>query len=243
MKTFGLTGYPLGHSFSAEWFAEKFRSEGIADARYVNFPLRDITGIRQLANDEGIAGFNVTIPHKETIIPYLDELSPEAEAIGAVNCVVRIGDRLKGYNTDWLGFSLSLEGFVEDKAISALILGSGGSSKAVAYALRKSGIRYAVVSRKKDGARRYEELDDAIISSNRLIMNTTPLGMYPDISSRPDIPYSLLGPGHYLYDLVYNPTLTAFLSEGQKQGCRIKNGMEMLRLQAEESWKIFRENL
>jgi len=240
MKTFGLIGYPLGHSFSSEWFTDKFRSEGIENARYINLPLENINMIRQLANENNLAGFNVTIPHKQSIIPFLDELSPEAAAIGAVNCVVNSGGRLKGYNTDWLGFSLSLEGFIGKENISAMVLGSGGSSNAVTYALGKSGIGCTIVSREKSKGITYEELDDVVISQNLLIVNTTPLGMYPDIDSKPGIPYGMLGPAHFLFDLVYNPPLTAFLSEGQKQGCHIKNGTEMLYLQAEFSWKIFR---
>ncbi len=243
MKTFGLTGYPLGHSFSAEWFAEKFRSEGIEDARYINLPLENINGLRQMVKDNDLAGFNVTFPHKQSIIPFLDEFSPEAIAIGAVNCVVNNSGRLKGYNTDWQGFSLSLERFIGKENIRALVLGSGGSSKAVAYALSESGIDYTIISREKGKGISYHGLDETVISSNLLIVNTTPLGMYPHINSKPGIPYNFLRPAHYLYDLVYNPPLTAFLSEGQKRGCHTKNGMEMLRLQAELSWKIFSESL
>ena len=238
MKTFGLIGYPLGHSLSAEWFGKKFRSEGI-DAKYTNFPLRDINEFRKFINDNDLAGFNVTIPHKQNIIPFLDELSPEAAAIGAVNCVVRRDGIMKGYNTDWQGFSASLEGFLDDRELNALILGSGGSSRAVSYALGRSGIHHTVVSRNKNLGIGYGELDGTIIGSHRLIINTTPLGMYPDIDSKPNLPYGLLGSKHYLYDLVYNPETTAFMSEGLKHGCRIKNGADMLRLQAELSWQLF----
>lgn len=242
MRLFGLIGYPLDHSFSAKWFSERFAAAGIADAEYRNFPLESIKELpRLLAAHENLEGFNVTIPYKEAIIPYLDSLSQDAAETGAVNCVVRNGKALTGYNTDWQGFRDSLQAFIGRSCPRALILGSGGSSKAIAYAMRTLEIEYLTVSRGKTGRDMvsYQDLTPAVMDSRRLIINTTPLGTYPNTASFPDIPYELLTPEYMLFDLVYNPPLTRFLEKGHERGCRTCNGEEMLRNQAELSFKLF----
>lgn len=244
MRLFGLVGYPLSHSFSAEWFAEKLRAEGITNVHYHNFPVKGIQEIDKLMQDTNLCGFNVTIPYKETIIGYLDEVSEDAEKIKAVNCVVKKDGKWIGHNTDWQGFRDSLENFLENEHPAALILGSGGASKAVAYALDDMGIEHLTVSRKDISLRGknsidYNALSSGIISEYKLIINTTPLGTWPDTEQEPPIPYDLLTPGHFLYDLIYNPGLTLFLSEGLKRGSKVKNGLEMLHRQAELSWKLF----
>ncbi len=258
MRVFGLIGYPLEHSFSERWFNELFRRENIVDAVYHNFPIPDISLLpRLLADNPDIAGFNVTSPYKEAIIPYLDELSPEAEEIGAVNCVVRRGGRLCGHNTDWQGFYGSLEKFLEDSGVAnstqggclemlqadglrALVLGSGGAAKAVKYALGTMSISCIMVSRREMAdCIRYEDLTPETVAAHRLIINATPLGMYPDTMSLPPFPYGMLSPRHCLYDLVYNPPMTAFLEQGVKAGASVNNGYEMLILQAKKSMELF----
>lgn len=241
MRTFGLIGYPLEHSFSAGWFRERFAGAGITDAEYLNFPLKDIDGFKALAGDGNICGLNVTAPYKESVIPFLDGLSEDAAAIGAVNCIVRENGRLKGYNTDWQGFRYSLERLTGKDRPSALILGSGGAAKAAAYALRSMGIEHKTVfsSRRDEGFLKYGDLDKDMIGSHRLIINATPLGTYPATDGMPPLPYGLLGPEHYLFDMVYNPAVTRFLEEGRKRGCAVVNGLDMLHRQAELSWKLF----
>ena len=238
---FGLIGHPLGHSFSARYFAEKFAAEGI-DARYDNFDLADICEVENLRH---LHGFNVTIPYKQAVIPYLDGMSDEARAIGAVN-TVRVEDgRFYGYNTDVIGFRESLrDWFSEDNASvrSALVLGTGGASKAVCYALTQLGIAWQLVSRTpKEGCLTYNDLrkDTSILASTALIVNCTPLGTFPNVDACPDIPCDLLTPAVRLYDLVYNPEETLFLRRGREHGCPVKNGLEMLHRQAEAAWKIW----
>ena len=238
---FGLIGHPLGHSFSARYFAEKFAAEGI-DARYDNFDLADICEVENLRH---LHGFNVTIPYKQAVIPYLDGMSDEARAIGAVNTVRVENGRFYGYNTDVIGFRESLrDWFSEDNASvrSALVLGTGGASKAVCYALTQLGIAWQLVSRTpKEGCLTYNDLrkDTSILASTALIVNCTPLGTFPNVDACPDIPYDLLTPAVRLYDLVYNPEETLFLRRGREQGCPVKNGLEMLHRQAEAAWKIW----
>ncbi len=244
MRLFGLIGYPLGHSFSAAYFNEKFEKEGI-DAEYRNFPLENIFGFRTLLeSNPGLCGLNVTVPYKQAIIPYLDSLSSTAEAVQAVNTISfrKSGDRLKleGDNTDVIGFRTSLEQHLRPQHTSALVLGTGGSSKAVRYTLDQLGILYTQVSRTPGPDRKtYGELDLKMMANNTLIINTTPLGMYPDILSYPDLPYRALTPEHLLFDLVYNPAKTEFLSRGRQQGAAGINGYDMLLLQAEASWEIW----
>lgn len=243
---FGLIGYPLGHSFSAKYFAEKFKRENLNE-QYCLFPLNEIKELDNLLEENvGLQGLNVTIPYKETVMTYLDELSPDASAIGAVN-VIKIfksnnGEKpyLKGYNTDWEGFSLSLSPLLTGNERKALVLGTGGASKAITYALSKLGIMPTLVSRRmQEDTITYEKLDKSIIEDNLLIVNTTPLGMFPHTESYPLIPYEHLTSRHICYDLVYNPLETEFMKRCAAMGATTKNGLEMLHIQAELSWKIW----
>lgn len=236
----GLIGYPLGHTFSPSYFANKFLELGISNSEYLAYPLESIQEVEKVL-DDGVNGINVTIPYKEAVIPFLDELSNEAYDIGAVNTIsIRNGKRV-GYNTDAYGFEMSLRKFLGGTKVDrALILGTGGASKAIKYVLNKLNIEFTFVSR-KDRYLTYSELDENIISQNELIINTTPLGMYPNIDKCPDIPYSELTGKHFLYDLVYNPEKTLFLNKGEMQGSSIKNGYEMLILQAEKAWEIWNQ--
>ena len=244
MRLFGLIGYPLGHSFSASFFSKKFKSEGI-DAEYRNFPLEDISGFRTLLNKEpGLIGLNVTVPYKQDVIPFLDSLSSVADAIGAVNTISlrRGGDRIElaGDNTDVIGFRRSLEEHLEPHHKSALVLGTGGSSRAVVHVLEQLEIGITMVSRTPGNKRiSYRELDSELLGKTTLIVNTSPLGMYPKVETYPDIPYQALTPRHLIFDLVYNPEKTEFLSRGEKYGARIVNGLDMLIYQAEASWEIW----
>lgn len=245
-RQYGLIGFPLSHSFSGKYFAEKFAAEGITDCRYELFPIEHAAQLPGLvARNAELLGLNVTIPHKETIMQLLHETDETAALIGAVNCIKiwRNPDGtalLKGFNTDYIGFKESLEPLLQAHHHSALVLGSGGASKAVKYALTHLGIEYKSVSRSGDNScLRYEDIDAGVLEHYGIIINTTPLGTYPDESSSPPIPYHLLSSKHLLYDLVYNPAETVFLAKGKAQGTTIKNGLEMLVIQAEESWKIW----
>lgn len=243
MKLYGLLGYPLGHSFSAKYFAEKFAKEGI-DATYKNFEFAEVAdAVAYLLQQDDLQGFNVTIPHKQAIMPYLNGLSAEAEAIGAVNvvCVKRDADgmvKLLGCNSDVVGFSNSIQPLLRPKLHSkALVLGTGGASKAVMYGLRKLGVESIYVSRTpKEGQLTYNDLTPEVMRDYKVIVNCTPLGMYPKVDACPDIPYQYLTPDHLLYDLVYNPLETLFMKRGAAQGAVVKNGLEMLHLQAEAAW-------
>lgn len=235
MKHYGIIGNPLGHSYSEGYFTDKFIREDIA-ACYTPYPLVAIEQVTTLL--EELDGFNVTYPFKEDILPYLNAIDPVASAIGAVN-VVSHG---KGYNTDWIGFRDSLRPLLPTPAIKALLLGTGGVSKAIQYALRDLGIAYTLVSRQSapsTGRLGYEQVNKQVISEHTLIINCTPLGMAPYQDQKPAIPYHLLSEKHILYDCIYNPEKTLFLQEGKKQGCLIKNGLDMLHLQADEAWKIW----
>lgn len=247
MKKYGLVGFPLGHSFSAGYFAERFAASGLRDeCRYENFPVERIENLREVLPAD-IRGFNITIPHKRHILPLLAEIDPEAEAVGAVNCVRVLPDgAFRGYNTDVYGFEMSLRAMLrtfrgELSSLRALVLGTGGAAQAVHYVLKKLGIAYLEVSRTASGATRlsYEQLTSEIVAAHRLIVNTTPLGMAPNTAARPELPYEAIGTGHYLYDLIYNPAETAFLREGRQRGAWVKSGLEMLVLQAERSWEIW----
>lgn len=241
MRLYGLTGYPLGHSFSREWFSQKFRDQGVTDAEYKNFPLPDATLLPSLLKTPGLQGFNVTAPYKSAVMEYLDDMDTVASAIGAVNCVVRNGESWKGYNTDWLGFKLSLEEFIGSLRPAALILGSGGAARAAAYALDTLSMRYLVVSRnvRHAGFISYGDLSATVMDEYPLIVNATPLGTFPNTAGCPSIPYHLLTADHFLYDMVYNPPLTEFLRQGKDRGAHIANGARMLEIQAEETWKLF----
>lgn len=243
-RLFGLIGYPLGHSFSLPYFTRKFEEEKI-HAEYRNFPLEQIGEFEELVKREpNLAGLNVTVPYKQKIIPFLDALHPTARSIGAVNTIFfcRKEGRLSllGYNSDVTGFERSLKEHLKEEHKQALVLGNGGSSRAVIYVLDKLGIASQVISRQEgEGLLSYEQLNDGIIADSTLIINTSPLGMYPKVDGFPDIPYGALGPRHLLFDLVYNPEKTLFLKKGQEQGATIVNGTDMLIYQAEGSWEIW----
>lgn len=245
MTRFGIIGYPLGHSFSKKYFTEKFQQEKLQHHAYETYPLEDITGFPNIIkNIPTLRGLNVTIPHKQTIIPYLDQLDESAQKVGAVNVIKVDGKQLTGYNSDYYGFKISLENWLPSRPDGSLILGTGGASKAVAAVLQDLKIPYIVVSRKRsENGITYDHLKSQPerVAQSSLIINTTPLGMEPDIESFPDIPYQLLSNQHYLYDLVYNPAETQFMARGKERGTRVKNGLEMLHLQAERSWEIWNE--
>lgn len=244
MDKYGLIGYPLGHSFSVGYFNEKFRNEGI-NAKYINFEIASISALKEiLSSNPELKGLNVTIPYKEQVIDLLDEISPEARAIGAVN-VIKIEHRnnrpyLKGYNSDVIGFTKSIEPMLEHYHKKALILGSGGAAKAVHYGLRSLGIEARFVERRKSlRGLTYNDLSPKILKEFPLIINCTPVGMYPNIDECPDIPYEGLNHHNLLYDLIYNPDETLFMSKGKANGASVKNGLEMLLLQAFASWEIW----
>ena len=238
MKHFALIGYPLGHSLSATYFAEKFEHEGI-DAEYSPLPIERAEEV--LPHCTELAGFNVTIPHKQAIMPFLSAISEEAQAIGAVNCVKVTPDGLIGYNTDVIGIRKSLEG-IALKGAKAVVLGTGGASKAVQYVLREGGAEVAVVSRSKGSADlTYADLTAELIAECDLIVNTTPLGMFPNIDNAPELPYAALSTKHALFDCVYNPQHTKFLRLGAEQGARTIDGLTMFYAQAEASWQIWQE--
>lgn len=241
MRHFGLIGKSLGHSFSAKFFNGKFRAEGI-DADYQLFEMDDVAVIDKLIAEHNLEGFNVTIPYKESIIPHLDEVTKEAHEIGAVNCVVIKDGRKIGHNTDITGIEASLHWLDIDSQPKALILGTGGASKAVQFALKRRGIEYMVVSRDASrGDITYDALTADIIAEHKLIINTTPVGMTPDVESAPAIDYAAVGSEHRLFDLVYNPAKTQFLARGEAQGAKTMGGMLMLQTQAIASWHLWNE--
>lgn len=243
-KLYGLIGYPLGHSFSQDYFNQKFQAENI-DARYVNFEIPDIDGLNEiLGRNPNLNGLNVTIPYKQQVIPLLDEMDAEAAAIGAVNVIkfIRRNDRLilKGYNSDIIGFRDSIAPLLTEAHERALILGTGGASRAVMYALRSLGIPSQLVSRRRaEDVITYADLTSEVMATHKIIVNTTPLGMYPHVDECPDIPYSLLTPDHLCYDLLYNPDVTLFMKRSADAGAQVKNGLEMLLLQAFAAWNIW----
>ena len=245
MKKFGIIGYPLGHSFSPGYFNEKFANEGI-DAHYDKYELPVITDLQAIIDyTPDLCGFNVTIPYKEKVMSYLDNVSPEARAIGAVN-VVKVtrkdGDTpyLEGYNSDVIGFMRSIEPLLDKHHKKALVLGTGGASKAVSYGLHQFGIETVLVSRsQKDKTIQYQQITPELLNEYTVIVNCTPCGMAPHFNECPDIPYEALTKQHLLYDLVYNHDETLFLKKGKAQGALTKNGLEMLLLQAEAGWEIW----
>lgn len=243
-RLYGLIGYPLGHSFSQHYFNQKFDAEGIS-ARYVNFEIPDIGDFMEVvAENPNLGGLNVTIPYKEQVIPYLDELDADAAAIGAVNVIRITRDRgrlkFKGYNSDVIGFSDSIRPMLTAGRNKALILGTGGAAKAVAHGLRVLGVEPVYVSRTpRPGVITYADLTSDVMASHKIIVNTTPLGMYPHVDEAPDIPYDCLTPEHLCYDLLYNPDVTMFMKRSRQHGAEVKNGLEMLLLQAFVSWNIW----
>ncbi len=248
MRKFGLIGYPLGHSFSKKYFSEKFVRENISDCQYENYPLTSIDLLDELiSNNSDLDGLNVTIPYKSAVIKYLDFIDEQAKTIAAVNVLKlkRSGDKvvLKGFNTDIDGFRNSIYPYLGERVINALVLGTGGGAKAVCYVLRKFGIKITSVDLiKLEGVLNYSEITNNILISNQLIVNTTPLGMFPDMLGKPDLNYNCLNKDHILFDLVYNPELTSFLKAGKEQGCTIINGIKMLHSQAEKAWEIWNDN-
>jgi shikimate dehydrogenase len=244
MKKFGLIGFPLKHSFSKRYFTEKFEKEGRKDCHYELFEIDQVDKIKQvLAGNPELVGLNVTIPYKEQIIPFLDELEPGCQAIGAVNTVKVKGNKLVGYNTDYIGFKQSLSDWLPKAPVKALVLGTGGASRAVKQALSDLSIPFLMVSRNKSGDQvvSYTELNDfrEILDTHHLIINTTPLGTYPDTEEMPPLPLSFLSEKHMIYDLVYNPEKTLLMRTVENAGGLVKNGLEMLHLQAEASWQIW----
>jgi shikimate dehydrogenase len=245
MRQFGLIGYPLGHSFSKKYFTQKFEKEQLNDCSYELFPIQSVRLLHEIVSTHPhLCGINVTIPHKERVLDFLDEIDEAAAAIGAVNVIKIENGRLIGYNSDVYGLEQSLLRFLpieERVGISALILGTGGASLAAQYVLRKNAIPFEVVTRKKAQGNplTYEDLNDVHIAEHRLLLNTTPLGMFPDVHHAPTLPYTALTSKHYLFDLVYNPEETLFMKLGAAQGAKVKNGLEMLHLQAEKAWEIW----
>lgn len=243
MNQFGLIGYPLSHSFSKGYFAEKFSKENIKNANYETYPLQKIEAFALLCQQHQFSGLNVTIPYKQSIIPFLDDLDDEAKKIGAVNTIQFKNNKKIGYNSDVFGFEKSLLPLLPKDHQQALILGTGGASKAVEYVLKKLNIPFQYVSRIASAtAITYENINKEIIDTHSIIINTTPLGMYPNIDSAPPLPYNFITPKHLLYDLVYNPEETLFLKKGKEKNAILKNGLEMLYLQAERSWQIWQDS-
>jgi len=242
MKVYGLIGYPLSHSFSKGFFAEKFQREGITGCVYENFPLTSISELPALLERKDLYGINVTIPYKEAVLPFLDEFSPAAEQIKAVNCIRLQAGKRKGFNTDVIGFKRSLLPLIKPHHTHALVLGTGGAAKAVMFVLETLNIPFTVVSRSaQPGTVAYEAVDAAVIEMHTIIINTSPVGMYPQTDAAPALPYETITRHHLLYDLIYNPAETLFLQKGAAKGAVTKNGHEMLVLQAEASWEIWNE--
>ena len=236
MEIFGLIGEKLEHSFSKKYFNKKFSKLGLHDNKYENFEINSLENLKKILSKNNIKGLNVTIPFKKIIIPLLDKISDEAKEINAVNTIKIVNGQTIGFNTDITGFEKSIDKEIDNRK-KAIILGDGGASNAIKYVLEKKKIECVIVSRK--GKVNYNSLHDDIIKESDLIINTTPLGTFPKISLFPNINYKILNEKHLLYDLVYNPKLTVFLKKGLERGCKVKNGYEMLEIQAEESWKIW----
>lgn len=246
MKKFGLIGFPLTHSFSKKYFTEKFEREGKTGCQYELYEIPNIQAFPGiLVKEPTLIGLNVTIPYKEQVIPFLDRLSPACKAIGAVNCIKITAKELVGFNTDYFGFKTSLENWLGEERPAALILGTGGASKAVAEALKDLNIRFMKVSRHpQEGSKNilsYKMLRDTpeLMQQFPLIINTTPLGTYPKTEEMADLPLETINQNHWVYDLVYNPTTTVFMQKAAGRGAKTKNGLEMLHLQAEAAWEIW----
>jgi len=247
MRRFGLIGYPLSHSFSPAYFSKKFNKEGISDCLYEAFPIKSVEELPSLlAGNPELEGLNVTIPYKKEIIPFLHQSTEAVKQTGACNCIKIRNGILTGYNTDVTGFEKSLLTDLKPTQTKALILGTGGAAAAVEFVLKRLHINFLFISRKSRPEKNilaYEEISSETINEYKLIINTTPLGMYPDADNCPDILYENLTKEHYLYDLIYNPSETLFLKKGAEKGAITKNGSDMLVIQAEESWKIWNEDV
>jgi shikimate dehydrogenase len=240
-KTYGLVGKSISYSFSEKYFTEKFKKNKIQNCTYKNFDLNNIKDLVSILKENDLKGLNITIPYKEQVLSYLDEIEDNAKLIGAINTIKINKDKtLTGYNTDFIGFINTLRPYINSNCKKALILGTGGASKAIEYGLKKLNIESKKISRnKKKGDLTYLEIDSDLIKEYQIIINTTPLGTYPDIENYPDIPYKYLTKKHICYDLIYNPDETTFLRKSKKKGAITINGLRMLEIQAEESWKIW----
>ncbi|MFV0540974.1 MAG: shikimate dehydrogenase family protein [Aestuariibaculum sp.] len=242
MNRLGLLGKNISYSFSRAYFKEKFEKENITDTTYENFDIQSIDAFPLVLKTKGLKGLNVTIPYKEAVIPYLDKINKKAKAIGAVNTIkITKKGKLVGYNTDYYGFKKSLKPLLKPHHKQALILGTGGASKAVAYSLKQLGIAYSYVSRTASNRVNfvYRDLNETIIGNHQIIINCTPLGTFPNVDNCPDIPYSGITDKHVLYDLIYNPEETTFLKNGRQHNAQTINGIKMLKFQAEKAWKIW----
>lgn len=237
---YGLVGKNIAYSFSQGYFTQKFKALGLSDHSYENFDIQAIADFDTISTQKNIKGLNVTIPYKEQIIPYIDVLDPTAKAIGAVNTIKFTKNSLEGYNTDAYGFKKSLEPLLQSHHTQALILGTGGASKAIRFVLEALAIPSTYVSRsKKQAYYTYQELNEEIIISHPIIINCTPVGTYPNIAEKPPLPYQYINDRHLLYDLIYNPEKTAFLEAGAQNGATLCNGLKMLQEQAEKAWEIW----
>ena len=246
MKLYGLIGYPLGHSFSKKYFTNKFKREGLIDCSYELFPINSIKELPSLINSQPyLKGFNVTIPYKQQVLKYVTETSEAVKEIGAANVIKIYGDKIVAFNTDVIGFKESLIQKLMPFHKKALILGTGGSSNAVQYVLRNLGMEFLLVSTTHQPSSEiisYSMINENIMSDHTLIINCTPVGMEPNDLDLPNLPYQFISHKHYLFDLIYNPEKTSFLQKGEQMGAIIQNGYEMLVLQAEESWNIWKQN-
>ena len=242
-QRFGLVGKNISYSFSRGYFTEKFKKLGLTHHTYENFDLKDLSGFRKMASQTNIRGLNVTIPYKEAILPFLDDLDDEARKIGAVNTIKFTAQGLMGYNTDAYGFRQSLAPLLKKTHSAALVLGTGGASKAIVFVLRELGLDYQHVSRNPSvGQLSYSQLGALDIQKFQLIINCTPVGTFPKVDAKPDLPYEYLNNNHILFDLIYNPSETAFLKEGKQKGTIVQNGLPMLEFQAERAWEIWKSN-
>lgn len=243
MRCYGLIGYPLAQSFSKKYFDEKFEKEGLTDCRFDNFPIASIDELlpEVLNAYPDLCGLAVTIPYKQQVLPFLHSTANIPEGLTACNCIKIISGKLHGYNTDYIGFEKSFTPFLQPHHTRALVLGNGGATAAVIYVLKKLNIGYDIVSRRihDQSTLTYSDIDKKVMEEHTIVINTTPLGMFPANDSCPAIPYEFITERHFLYDLVYNPAKTLFLQQGEKRGATIKNGADMLILQAEENWRIW----
>ncbi|RXK58755.1 shikimate dehydrogenase [Lacibacter luteus] len=241
MRQFGLIGYPLSHSFSKKYFTEKFAAENISGCNYELYSIESIDLLPSVLKQvDGLEGMNVTIPYKESVLPFLHEQSTAVQEIGACNCIRIRNGKLTGFNTDVVGFRQSIEPLLKSQHQNALVLGTGGAAKAVVWVLKQLGINYSYVSRtKSEGVLGYDEITGELLQKYPLVINTTPLGMQPNVHAKPSLPYESVTADFLFYDLVYNPAKTAFLETAEQYGATIKNGADMLVIQAEESWQIW----
>lgn len=243
MRLFGLIGYPLTHSFSKDYFGKKFKNEAVKNCRYENFQLANIKELQKILKDHpDLEGLNITIPYKESVLSFLDEKSELVRETGACNCIKIVNGKLVGFNTDVIGFERSLLPKLRSEHKHALILGTGGAAKAVEFVLKKNGVHFTYVSRRRSQNNiTYEQLTPSVLEKNKLIINTTPVGMYPKVKEILPLPFEAITPKHFLFDLIYNPPKTLFLRKGEEKGATIQNGYDMLVCQAEESWKIWNQ--